>query len=486
MKRVSLLFVALFWTFSLAAANSQADPQTFVENLKRRFGDTSQWHIAEIGDGHETALCQLISKEMGCAAYSLINADQVAPGCDLVVSNMGFSNHTKEEQLQILQNLLVHIPNGLLFCNFDQPPSAALSAIDLVEALVQHNKIGKLETLRPVTNQKNYALYWREQESPHVKILTKEKVVLTPSHHPQKGNAITYSFSGGRFGDNLVAYFHAKWIALKYGLPFIYHPFPFSNELDMDYLDPPKSVFYAFRFAQTLAREDLCLPFCKEPRSTLLSVAYFPEVLEEFEKGFHSGTEYFEVDWNDPSFQKELKMALKPKKAIATLELSEDKINVGMHIRRGGSFESFESCSHGFPLKFPPLSYFIEQLKTVAELFKDQSVYVHVFTDDLNPGHLVDQLKTGIGNCPHVEFSYRTSYNNHDANVLNDFFSFGKFDCFIGSASNFSIMGTKLGNYWFLFEPTHSIQKQGGNYVDRVDITFNGTHHFTQKAKILK
>src|SRR3989344_3123013 len=52
---------------------------------------------------------------------------------------------------------------------------------------------------------------------------------------------VTYAFSGGRFGDNLVAYIHAKWISYKYDLPLLYQPFSYSDGLVLDQ-DPPPHV----------------------------------------------------------------------------------------------------------------------------------------------------------------------------------------------------------------------------------------------------
>ncbi|HEV7737800.1 MAG TPA: hypothetical protein VGO47_10580, partial [Chlamydiales bacterium] len=46
--------------------------------------------------------------------------------------------------------------------------------------------------------------------------------------NPDSTQAITYEFSGGRFGDNLLAYFHAKWVSYKYNIPFFYKEFPYS------------------------------------------------------------------------------------------------------------------------------------------------------------------------------------------------------------------------------------------------------------------
>ena len=48
---------------------------------------------------------------------------------------------------------------------------------------------------------------------------------------------ITYALSGGRLGDNLIAYLHARWVAITYDLPFVFKEFPYANS---DAVSPPK------------------------------------------------------------------------------------------------------------------------------------------------------------------------------------------------------------------------------------------------------
>ncbi|MFA5306719.1 MAG: hypothetical protein WC365_04680, partial [Candidatus Babeliales bacterium] len=47
-------------------------------------------------------------------------------------------------------------------------------------------------------------------------------------------SAVTYGLSGGRFGDNLLCYVHAKWISYKYHIPLLYFPFEYSSHLVFD------------------------------------------------------------------------------------------------------------------------------------------------------------------------------------------------------------------------------------------------------------
>src|SRR5438477_11202069 len=51
-------------------------------------------------------------------------------------------------------------------------------------------------------------------------------------NNPKTGpSAITWKPNGGRFGDNLVSYCKAKWIAYMFNIELLYLPFPYSDEL---------------------------------------------------------------------------------------------------------------------------------------------------------------------------------------------------------------------------------------------------------------
>ena len=47
-------------------------------------------------------------------------------------------------------------------------------------------------------------------------------------------NHVSYRLSGGRFGDNLLAYMHAKWVSYRYEIPLVYHDFPYAKELMLE------------------------------------------------------------------------------------------------------------------------------------------------------------------------------------------------------------------------------------------------------------
>ena len=55
-----------------------------------------------------------------------------------------------------------------------------------------------------------------------------------------RGAAVSYQFNGGRFGDQLVTYVHARWVAYKFNLPLLYKRFDYSDQLMVDSMHQQK------------------------------------------------------------------------------------------------------------------------------------------------------------------------------------------------------------------------------------------------------
>lgn len=281
----------------------------------------------------------------------------------------------------------------------------------------------------------------------------------------EAGNAITYSFSGGRFGDNLLAYFHAKWIAMKYEIPFFYKPFPLSELLQMDTRDVRWSQSYRFKHKVIIRHEN---EIKKSASSTLYIIPFFPEFKFEFLNQW-KGKLYFEVEWEDPIFKEELIQCMTSKEPIPTIPLPQDRKTVGMHVRRGGGYDHKDAMINS-PLKFPPDSYYIECLSLLLEIFKNERLYVYLLTDDPHPEKLVSQYKGYFAEYGNVEFACRETGNHYNSNILIDFFTIPKFDCFIGSGSNFSLMAKQLGNYEIEIFPAHAKTVNGVVTIDQIDV----------------
>ncbi|MDE3056169.1 MAG: hypothetical protein KGI80_05740 [Verrucomicrobiota bacterium] len=251
--------------------------------------------------------------------------------------------------------------------------------------------------------------------------------------------AVTYTLSGGRLGDNLLSYLHAKWIAHQYQIPLIQVPFPRCEEFSLSLIPQPAVI-----------------------NSPVETIPYFPE------PSMKNNHPPFFVDWDDHDFRQEIAACLKPTRAHALLKLPSDRITVCVHIRRGGSFDS-PFLSLEYPLKFPPDSYYLQQIETVAHIFQGQPLYLFLMTDDLHPEKTMALYRKTIPN-PNIEWDCRKTPPSDD---LDDFFSIPLFDCLIHPDSNFSIVASKLTEYAIKIHPTHYKKKKEKALITGVKISFN-------------
>src|ERR1700728_1817882 len=80
---------------------------------------------------------------------------------------------------------------------------------------------------------------------------------------------ITYALSGGRFGDNLLAFMHAKWFSYRFKLPLLYKPFPYSDQLQLSLDEKPYRQEILNKVSQTMVMENLIHPKIKGDTSML-------------------------------------------------------------------------------------------------------------------------------------------------------------------------------------------------------------------------
>jgi hypothetical protein len=264
---------------------------------------------------------------------------------------------------------------------------------------------------------------------------------------------VTYNFSGGRFGDNLIAYLHTKWVAQEQDLHFKYRPFPLADQLLLHYkenhFDEQK------QYEKVILANDATI--FEKNKNYLYVLPHFPESRFEYEQYRGLYPFFHSVNWDDPGFLKEVRQLILPIRKINLLPLPQDKICVALHVRKGGGFDKPELVDEGhypqeggltpydmvFPLKFPPDSFFIEQLRKVSKSFKHKPLYVYIFTDDKNPKRLADKYAKEL-NLPNITFDYRKKDNHHSTNILEDFFSLAQFNVLIRGESSFSIVASLL------------------------------------------
>lgn len=259
--------------------------------------------------------------------------------------------------------------------------------------------------------------------------------------------AVTYEFSGGRLGDNLLSYLHAKWFSFQRNIPLIYRPFLYSSELVLDDVE----TAYGIPGQKSLARHfTLRGPFHAIRLLAVYACPYFPEDKWELEQS--KSWFYFEVDWKDPAFRKIARQMIAPKHPLPLITPPSDTINIAIHVRQGGGYD--HSLIHlQIPLKLPPLSFYIEGLLKIMNLFPNRPLYCYLFTDAVNPSELAQEMKRFLPPLTAIAFDYRRAENHHSKNVLEDFFSLFNFDILIRPQSNFSLVVSLLNDYAIVYSP---------------------------------
>ncbi len=280
---------------------------------------------------------------------------------------------------------------------------------------------------------------------------------------------ITYTFSGGRLGDNILTYLHARWLSYKYDTLFIYAPFPYSDQLKMHECDE--------------LRIDLVRPFFKKEwilnnekevagisGSALIFVRYFPESTIEIKTHPHYCQGRFTVDWKNPEFKQLMRKLIAPRFPITTLEMpNEPWITVAIHVRRGGNFDP--SCiQFDLPLKAPPDSFYLTALRRMSELLSHRQIYAYIFTDDPDPQKIVHKYQDAVKDLVNIRFDCRKTFNGPWNNVLEDFFSIQKFDCLIRPDSNYTIVAEKLKDFQIVISPEDARIEKGAVYIDTLHI----------------
>jgi len=296
---------------------------------------------------------------------------------------------------------------------------------------------------------------------------------------------ITYEFSGGRFGDCLMAYLHAKWLSYKHDIPLLYKPFEYSHQLVLDTAEPH---FTGFTKPGTMVDKSVHVDARNE---CIYVVPYFSEVDYERNLPWNSNWIYFPVDWQDQQFKSMIQQLIAPKDpSVYQFSLPEGVITVAVHVRKGGGFDNPLLCdtqavdprtnlSQTFsdyyaPLKFPPEYFYTDALKRLVSLVGDSPIYVFIFTDDSRPHEIAARFEHALSDYPQIRFDYRAQGNAHNANVLHDFFAMTRFDCIIHPLSNFSLVASKLGTYRVQMYPTKHHWEGTTSVIDNVAVVVDG------------
>lgn len=272
---------------------------------------------------------------------------------------------------------------------------------------------------------------------------------------------VTYTFSGGRLGDNLVAYIHAKYIAHLFDMPLYYKPFTYSEQFMLDQLEQHYDPLIHNGPHVVFAKDEDFVKF--QERSAIYVVPYFPDFDGEYLELYHGQS--FEMQWDDKAFIQKLRETIKPVKPIETIKLKKTSVNVALHIRKAGGPDSDYMAKIYF-LKFAPEDFYIKQLRRICKLFPTRRIYAHIFTNDPNPGAIAERFKEQLKDFP-VKFGFENNGNQEEF-VLRDFFSMLEFDCIIRSEANLSYIAAKIGKCKVEIFPTKGHWENDRKIIDEV------------------
>jgi len=273
-------------------------------------------------------------------------------------------------------------------------------------------------------------------------------LAITPIFASQ--SAVTYDFSGGRFGDCLLTYLHAKWLSYQYQIPLHYKPFKYSSDLCLDEKEIRYGTTPGYITAE-LGKRGVNEP---NPEKRLLYICpYFSE--DPVDAMQHPSQYRFAIDKKDKNFQKIARAMIAPKRPLSLTEPPKHTINIAIHIREGGGYDTDHTRTYD-PLKLPPHEFYIEGLLKILDHFKDKPIYCYLFTDALQPETLARKFQEAIPFGTPITLDYRKTNNHHAANVLEDFFSLFNFDILIRPFSNYSVVASMIHDYAMVYSPTNS------------------------------
>jgi hypothetical protein len=286
-----------------------------------------------------------------------------------------------------------------------------------------------------------------------------------------------------RFGDNLLGYYKAKWLSYKYKIPFLYQPFTYSDQLVMHEKEESCTRDCLHRFKHSIELKDEYKLVPDRRSGTLYVVSYYSRLIDWMD----DQVEVFPKQL-DKHFWHEIKQLVRPRRKIKAPYRPEGLISIAVHVRKGGGYDtpllSDQSAvvnsavgknyaDVAYPTKFPPDSYYIEQIATVWKLFNKQPLYIYIFTDDRDPGRLADKYAKEL-NVPNITFDYRRQGNAHDANVIDDFFAMMEFDGLIRADSSYSKAAQLLADFQIVISPEHYSWQKNTLIIDKVKTVFLG------------
>ena len=269
-------------------------------------------------------------------------------------------------------------------------------------------------------------------------------------------SAIT-NLPGSRLGDHLISYCKTKWIAYVFDLEYLYNPFDQSDKFALHDLE---KNLYNKRVAKKYKKNIRLSKIPNKLHPNALYVSHYGTFIPDI-----NPRSFDNLTITDAHFLDMLKVYLAPRYPMQLIEPPTDKKSIAVHVRKGGGFDppllsksnytytkKQQWADKIWPTKFPPISYYIQQIRYIYHYYNNQDLYVFIFTDDQNPLAIVDIFKREIP-FSNIEFDCRYGDHAYKNTTLEDFFSIPLFNCLIRPNSGFSVCAHLLGDFEVAISP---------------------------------
>ena len=288
---------------------------------------------------------------------------------------------------------------------------------------------------------------------------------------------------GGRFGASLMTYLVSKSVAYHNNLTCLLYPFPYAKDLKLYQVEKKYSAHWnrnKKEIAANLARH-------KKIYGRIIYLGEIKDLAADKER--HSSSLYL-ADTGcghggplTPEFIKLVRHLVSPIAPIRPIPAPPNTISVAVHIRTGGTYDDPKMCAQT-PQRCQPITFFASHIKSIAQHHRDKEIYVRVFTDDTKPNAMLAKLHKLIGEN-NVIYDTRKQGNNHDKNVLIDFFTMASYNYLIKPYSAFSATAGIIGDHRMIMEPGR-ILTSNGYRVKTFEDAINKLNKLPERNELLR
>lgn len=278
-----------------------------------------------------------------------------------------------------------------------------------------------------------------------------------------------------RFGNQVLSYFKAQWLSHISGATYFHRPF------DKDYLFNLSDIHPKLNNPEDYEIVAVSSLDLKALDNNSSNVVYIPTMFSRAPGYPNYNIHLWDEMRKDEKFLCKMRYLLSPKsEELKIIYPPAGYKSVAIHVRKGGGYDDplwsiqyfdedrlFEESKRNYdysglhchyqdalkPKKSPPEQYYVDQINRIIDLYPNDSIYVHLFTDHPEPSDIVERMKQHLSKPEKVAFGYRTKENFHNKNVIEDFVSMKNFDIFIRTCSSFSVFPHILGKFELVIYP---------------------------------